>query len=377
MTEVIARREGHAGILSLNRPKAIHALTHGMCLAMTEALLAWRDDPAVRVVIIDHAEGRGFCAGGDINLLRKSALEDGGASGRAFFYDEYRLNHLLFTYAKPVVAFMDGITMGGGVGISGPARFRVATENTRLAMPETGIGLVPDVGGGWYLSRLEPVDAPATGSAGAAHERVQSADAPASLRSGKKSRVGPFLALTGARLDGAECLWTGLATHYLPAEALAGAKAGLAAGEDPAGVLAGLAVPAPAARIAANAALIARHFASDRYEDIIASLAADGGEWAAKELATLATKSPQTCKVALRQLVTSLSLPDFAANMAMEYRIASRVLVLPDFAEGVRAVIVDKDNAPQWNPVRAEDVTEALLDAIFAPLPAGEEWNPL
>ena len=153
MTDVIARREGHAGILSLNRPKAIHALTLGMVAAMAEALLAWQEDPEVRVIIIDHAEGRGFCAGGDINLLRASALEDGGVRGRAFFHDEYRLNHLLFTYAKPVVAFMDGITMGGGVGISGPARFRVATENTRLAMPETGIGLFPDVGGGWYLSR--------------------------------------------------------------------------------------------------------------------------------------------------------------------------------------------------------------------------------
>ena len=354
MTEVIVRREGVAGILSLNRPKAIHALTHGMCLAMTEALLEWRDDPAVRVVIIDHAPApdgdpkmsRGFCAGGDINLLRKSALEDGGASGRAFFHDEYRLNHLLFTYAKPVVAFMDGITMGGGVGISGPARFRVATGNTRLAMPETGFGLFPDVGGGWYLSRLA-------------------------------GRVGPFLALTGARLDGAECLWTGLATHYVPAEALAAAKAGLAAGDDPAGVLAGLAAAPPPARIAANAALIARHFASDRYEDILSSLEADGGEWAAKELAALRTKSPQTCKVALRQLAASLGLPDFAANMAMEYRIASRVLVLPDFAEGVRAVIVDKDNAPRWNPASPEGVTPAMLDAIFAPLPAGEEWSPL
>lgn len=346
MTDVIARREGHAGILSLNRPKAIHALTLGMVAAMTEALLAWQEDPEVGVIIIDHAEGRGFCAGGDINLLRASALEDGGVRGRAFFHDEYRLNHLLFTYAKPVVAFMDGITMGGGVGISGPARFRVATENTRLAMPETGIGLFPDVGGGWYLSRL-------TG------------------------RVGPFLALTGARLDGAECLWTGLATDYLPSEALAEAKRRLAGGEEPAGVLAALAAHAPTPRIAANAALIARHFASDRFEDILASLEADGGEWAAKELATLRTKSPQTCKVALRQLATSLSLPDFAANMAMEYRIATRVLMLPDFAEGVRSVIVDKDNAPKWNPARPEDVTEALLDAIFAPLPGQEEWSPL
>jgi hypothetical protein len=167
--EVIVRRDGVAGLLSLNRPKAIHALTAGMVQAMSAALLAWRDDPAVQVVILDHAEGRGFCSGGDINLIRQSALTDGGVSGLRFFYEEYQLNHLLFTYAKPVVAFMDGITMGGGVGIALPARFRVATENTRFAMPETGIGLFPDVGGGWHLSHLP-------------------------------GRIGQFLALTGARM---------------------------------------------------------------------------------------------------------------------------------------------------------------------------------
>lgn len=344
--EVLIRREGAAGILSLNRPKAIHALTLGMCHAMTAALLEWRDDPEVKAVIIDHAEGRGFCSGGDINLLRQSALTDAGVSGRKFFHDEYQLNHLIFTYPKPVIAFMDGITMGGGVGISQPAKLRVATANTRLAMPETGIGLFPDVGGGWYLSRLQ-------------------------------GRLGQFLALTGARLDGAECLWAGLATHYLPPEALAEAKARIAQGHDPAGALSALATAAPEPRIAAHAGLVAKHFASDRYEDILASLEADDGEWAAKELATLHTKSPQTCKVALRQLATSLTLADFAANMAMEYRIASRVLTRPDFAEGVRAVIVDKTNDPKWNPASAEGVTDDLLDAIFAPLPASEEWKPL
>ena len=347
MTEdVLIRREGHAGFLSLNRPKAIHALTLPMVHAMTAALLEWRDDPAVSVVIIDHAEGRGFCSGGDIAFLRNSALNDGGVSGRRFFHDEYQLNHLIFTYEKPVVAFMDGITMGGGVGISQPARFHVATENTRYAMPETGIGLFPDVGGGWYLSRLP-------------------------------GRIGQFLALTGARLDGAECKWAGLATHYLPHDALAEAKARIAQGHEPGQVLSALSATAPEARIAGNAARIAKHFASDRYEDILASLAADDSEWAAKELATLRTKSPQTCKVALRQLRDSLSCADFAANMAMEYRIGSRVLTLPDFAEGVRAVIVDKDNAPVWNPATPEGVTEDLIDSIFAPLPDAEEWQPL
>ena len=344
--ELIVRTEGAAGFLSLNRPKAIHALTQAMDHAMTEALLAWRDDDAVKVVIIDHAEGRGFCSGGDINLLRNSALNDGGVSGLKFFYEEYQLNHLLMTYPKPVVAFVDGIVMGGGVGISQPERYRVATENTRFAMPETGIGLFPDVGGGWHLSRLS-------------------------------GRMGQFLALTGARLDGAECLWTGLATHYLPQESLAEAKARIAAGHEPGGVLSALSATPPPARIEANAAQIARHFASDRYEDILASLEADGGEWAAKELATLRTKSPQTCKVALRQLHDSLACADFAANMAMEYRIAARVLIRPDFAEGVRAVIVDKTNDPQWNPATPEEVSDELIDSIFAPLPTAEEWKPL
>ena len=337
-------RVGH---ISLNRPKALHALTLDMCHAISDALTKWADDDAIEAVMLDHAEGRGFCAGGDIQMLRRSALEDGGKAGREFFHDEYRLNHQIFTYAKPIVAFMDGITMGGGVGIALPARFRVATENTRLAMPETGIGLFPDVGGGWHLSRLG-------------------------------GRLGQFLALTGARLDGAECLWAGLATHYLPSERIADAKARII--EKPGrigGVLSEMVGSAPPARIADNADKIARHFASDRLEDIIASLDGDDSDWAQKERDTLGTKSPQTLKVALRQLERSEGLTNFADNMRMEYRIASRVLLRPDFAEGVRAVIVDKSHDPKWNPALPEDVSEELLDDIFAPLPEGEEWTPI
>ena len=354
MNDIVTHVSGAAALISLNRPKAIHALTLDMVHAMTAPLLAWRDDHAMEAVIIDHAAApdgdpklsRGFCAGGDIAFLRNSALNDGGVSGRQFFHDEYQLNHLLFTYPKPVIAFMDGITMGGGVGISQPARFRVATENTRLAMPETGIGLFPDVGGGWYLSRL-------------------------------KGRLGQYLALTGARLDGAECLWAGLATHYLTSESLAEAKQRISAGEEAGAVLDALSATAPEPKLAAHADSIARLFASDRYEDILAALAEDGSDWATATLATLATKSPQTCKVALRQLGDSLSCADFAANMRQEYRIGARVLTRPDFAEGVRAVIVDKDNAPQWDPATPEAVTEDLIDSIFAPLPEQEEWKPL
>src|SRR5687767_9433594 len=153
MSEVLIRREGAVGILSLNRPKAIHALTFDMVHAMTAALLEWRSDPAVHAVIVDHAEGRGFCAGGDIAYLRESVLDDAGMRGLKFFHDEYLLNHLMFTYPKPIVSFADGMVMGGGVGVSQPARYRVATEHTRFAMPETGIGLFPDVGGSRYLAR--------------------------------------------------------------------------------------------------------------------------------------------------------------------------------------------------------------------------------
>ena len=346
--DILTREEGHAGIISLNRPSALHALTLDMVHAMTDALVKWRSSRAVKCVIIEHAEGRGFCAGGDIAFLRNSALTDGGESGRKFFHDEYQLNHLLFTYPKPVVAFMDGITMGGGVGISQPAKFRVATENTRFAMPETGIGLFPDVGGGWYLSRLE-------------------------------GRVGQFLALTGARIAGSGCLSLGLATHYVPSEALADAKARIGTEDVDRidGILGTVSVTPPPSKIVETLFQINRHFASDRFEDILASLDADDGDWAMRESAALRSKSPQTCKVALRQLAESLKCGDFAENMAMEYRIASRVIVRPDFAEGVRAVIVDKDNAPQWNPAAPGDVTDEYLDAIFAPLPATEEWKPL
>lgn len=346
-SEVHIHTHGNIGHISLNRPNALHALTLEICHEMRAALSEWVTDDGIAAVLLDHAEGRGFCAGGDINLLRESALTDGGVSGRRFFHDEYQLNHQMFEYAKPIVAFMDGITMGGGVGISQPARYRVATENTRFAMPETGIGLFPDVGGGWYLPRLS-------------------------------GRLGQYLALTGARLDGAECLWAGLASHYLPSGKLAEAKARIS--EHPeriAGILAELSETPPEAKIAAHANRIAQAFAPDRFEDILTNLEADGSEWATKELAVLASKSPQTCKVALRQLAKGAECKTFAQNMAMEYRIASRVLVRPDFAEGVRAVIVDKTGDPSWQPARPEDVTDDLLDAIFAPLPQNEEWTPL
>ena len=344
--DILTRIEGQAGIISLNKPATIHALTLDMVHAMTTQLQAWAGDAAVQCIMIDHSEGRGFCAGGDIRFLQESALV-GGEAGRKFFHDEYQLNHLLFTYPKPVIAFMDGITMGGGVGISQPVKYRIATENMRFAMPETGIGLFPDVGGGWYLSRLS-------------------------------GRVGQYLALTGARIDGADCLAVGLATHYLPSASLGSVKAAIAANPDNVeAILKDASVGAPLAKIVESRPQIERLFASDSCEEIFAALEKDGGEWATKELAGLQTKSPQTCKVTLRQLSHGARFADFSDNMRMEYRIASRVLTRHDFIEGVRAVIIDKDNAPRWNPVTLEGVTDVLLDEIFAPLSAEEEWKPL
>ena len=342
---VIPRVEGRVGRLTLNRPEALHALTTVMCSTCITALQAWRADPAVEAVLIDHSGERGFCAGGDIRMLAESGAADGRLA-REFFFLEYRLNHLLFSYPKPVIAVMDGITMGGGVGLSAPARFRLATERTTFAMPETGIGLFPDVGGGWFLPRLP-------------------------------GRIGLWLALTGARIKAADCLHAGLATHHVPSERLPELKAALA--ENPRDIEALLEKshvdPGPAPLLAHRAELDAA-FGLGSVEAILAALDA-GSDWAQAQAAALRTKSPQTLKVAFRQLALGAAAPDFAANMTMEYRIGARVVQRHDFLEGVRAVIVDKDNAPKWNPARLEDVGEDLLDAIFAPLPADQEWSPL
>ncbi|HCK85210.1 MAG TPA: enoyl-CoA hydratase, partial [Hyphomonadaceae bacterium] len=196
MTDLLASLSSGLATFTLNRPEALHALNTGMCRSMIAALLAWRDDVSVRAILIEHAPGtRGFCAGGDIRMLAESGKGD-GREAREFFFTEYRLNHLLFTYNKPVIAVMDGVTMGGGVGISMPARFRIVTENTTYAMPETGIGLFPDVGGGWYLQRLP-------------------------------GQIGMWLALTGARLKAADCLIAGVATHFVEAGKVAELKQAL------------------------------------------------------------------------------------------------------------------------------------------------------
>ena len=351
--DVLTFVEGKVGRIRLNRPKALHALNTAMCGAILDALTAWRSDPAVEAVMIDHAPApdgdpklsRGFCAGGDIRMLAESGSGD-GADARAFFHLEYRMNHALFTYAKPTVAFMDGITMGGGVGLACPCDFRVATENTRFAMPETGIGLFPDVGGGWYLSRLP-------------------------------GRMGQYLALTGYRATGSDCLNLGLATHAIALDDLDLVKTLVAKyPRDLETTLDDKRSLLPRADLFDHIDDIDRLFASDELEDIYAALEADGGEWAAQTLATLKTKSPQTMKVSLRLLHEGATMATFEDEMRQEYAVGCRVVQRHDFLEGVRAVIVDKDNAPRWDPATPEGVTDHVLDQIFAPLPAADEWTP-
>ena len=342
--DVLISVEGGIGRIRLNRPKAIHALTTRMCEVMSEALLNWRADPAVLAIIIDHAEGRGFCAGGDVVMLWRSGGGD-AEDAKHFFFAEYRLNHLLFTYPKPTIAIMDGITMGGGVGISLPCKFRIATENTRFAMPETSIGLFPDVGGGWYLPRLP-------------------------------GQVGEFMALTGARLDGAECHYLGLATHYVPQASLPDLVERISTSPRLNGAIGNFAVTPPDAKIAENLPAITRCFSSYRLEDVLTALKADESEWAATELMTLGTKSPLSCKVSLRLLEEGASRASFEDEMRAEYALAGRVVRTHDFHEGVRALLIDKDNNPQWDPATPEEVDEEMLDVLFAPLHGHEAWTP-
>ena len=336
-----------AGRIRLDRPKALHSLDLGMVRAMTEALLDWRHDDDVRIVMIDHAGGRGFCAGGDVVTIAKDVAEGAGTAGRDFFFEEYRLNHLMYTYPKPGVVFMDGVVMGGGVGIACPCRYRIVTERTVFAMPETTIGLFPDVGGGRYLSRL-------------------------------RGRAAQYLALTSARLDGADCIALGLANFYVPSDRLDAVKAEIAANPEKAeSILAGAAVTPPPATITDQLPQIDRLFASDDFEEIMAALQADGSNWANDVLAMLGKRSPTACKVSLRMLVESPRQLHFVDEMRMEYAIVSRMYRSPDFAEGVRALLIEKTGDPRWSPATAAEVTDAMVDAYFQPLPPAEAWTPL
>ena len=341
---VLTKSEGGVGMITLNRPEALHALNFDMCETILAALRVWAEDPDIHIVMIEHAEGsRGFCAGGDIAMLRESGLSD-GREARAFFAEEYRMNAMIKAFPKPYLALMDGVTMGGGVGLSVHGSHRVATERTLFAMPETGIGLFPDVGGGWFLPRL-------------------------------RGELGTWLALTGARLKGADVAAARVATHFLPSELIPNLKAQIAQADFSAGaaemlgeILSRLTHTVPTGSFEPYMDLIERCFAHDRAEDIVAALDAEGSEWALEQAKTIRSKSPETVKVALRQVREGGQCQTFEDNMRMEYRIGWRKVQSPDFIEGVRAVIIDKDHNPSWSPATLEGVTAEAVDQYFAPL---------
>lgn len=336
--EVHVDERGGIGILTLDRPRALNALNNGMARTISAALARWHADPAIRAVLIEAVPGRAFCAGGDIRAVVETARERGVAAAIPFFFDEYRMNWRISQLGKPYVALLDGITMGGGVGLSVHGTHRVATENTLFAMPETGIGFFPDVGGGYFLPRLP-------------------------------ARAGYYLGLTGARLDGAAATRLGIATHYVPSASLGELKAALLAGQGIEAALLELAVEPPSGGLDLEAT--ARHFAAGELGPVLASLAADESAFARETLAVLREKSPMSVAVTMAQLRRGAGL-DLASCLAMEYRMVHHFLEESDFAEGVRALLVDKDRAPRWRHAAIEAVPEAVVEACFMPPAAGD-----
>ncbi|WP_157014639.1 enoyl-CoA hydratase/isomerase family protein [Mesorhizobium xinjiangense] len=329
-------RRGRAGIVTMTRPKALNAVTHQMVLALARALDAWEGDDAVDLVII-KGEGRAFSAGGDILHIYET-----GRAGRPdyrFFADEYRLNLRISEFKKPYVALIDGIVMGGGVGVSVHGSHRVMTENAAFAMPEVGIGFFPDVGGSYFLPRL-------------------------------KDAYGFWLGLTGNRIKYGDALFAGVATHAAAQADLDAIETELAETGAVDSVLdKHAATPAPETEEAVFAA-IARHFGHASLEDVLQSLrdaAAKGEAFAASAQKTLAERSPTSLNVTMRQISSGAKLT-MAECMAMEYRIVSRMLAGHDFYEGIRTALIDKAATPQWRPARLEDVEPAGIDAYFASL---------
>lgn len=341
---VITSVVGLVGRITLNRPEALHALNLQMCEIILETLNVWKKDERVKVILIDHAQGsRGFCAGGDIRMLAESGATD-ATQARAFFKTEYRMNATLQGFPKPVVSILDGITMGGGVGLSVHGSHRVATENTVFAMPETGIGLFPDVGGGWFLPRLE-------------------------------GELGVWLALTGYRIKGSDVASIGVATQYTWSDQLSDLITDIEQGsyEDAKldtldGILDRYKDEIPDFSLNDKLSSINNCFSKNDVSEILIALESENSEWSSRQIQLLQTKSPETMKVALHQLREGAKLESFEDNMRMEYRIGWRKVQSPDFLEGVRAVIIDKDNAPRWNPRELEDVHDGDVKRYFAHL---------
>jgi enoyl-CoA hydratase len=338
-SEIIFERRGAVGIVTLNRPKALNAVSHAMVLALRVQLDAWAADPAVTRIVVTAAGERAFSAGGDIR-----ALADLGKAGRhdealQFWRDEYALNAVIKNYRKPYVSLIDGIVMGGGVGISVHGSHRVAGDKFQFAMPEVGIGFFPDVGATWFLPRMP-------------------------------GELGAYCALTGQRFNGADALAAGVATHCVPSARLGALLEGLTGTVPVDAVLAAFAEPAGEGPIAARRASIDRLFAGSSVEDILAALdreTGDDAEWAQKTAATIRAKCALSLTLALAQ-VRRGGTYDFATCMRAEFRIVSRVIHGTDFYEGVRAVIVDKDNKPRWLPATLAEVSEAEIERYFAPI---------
>jgi enoyl-CoA hydratase len=344
--DILFKRRGAAGIVTLNRPKALNAVTHPMVLALRAQLDRWADDPAVTRVVIRAAGERAFSAGGDIR-----ALYDLGKAGRhdealQFWRDEYPLNAAIKNFRKPYVALIDGIAMGGGVGVSVHGSHRVAGDRFSFAMPEVGIGFFPDVGATWFLPRMP-------------------------------GELGTYCALTGERFGAADAVAGGVATHRISSERFAALFEGLTGTVSVDAVLAPFAEPAGPGPILQRKATIDRLFAGDMVENILAALDRESSsdspdaQWAQRAAATIRTKSPLSLKLALAQVRRGKSW-DFGTCMRMEFRIVSRVIHGHNFYEGVRAVIIDKDNQPRWRPATLPDVTEGDVERHFAPLGGSE-----
>ncbi|MEU3281948.1 enoyl-CoA hydratase/isomerase family protein [Streptomyces antibioticus] len=341
---VLLHRAGRIGRIVLNRPRAINALNHEMVRRVDAALDAWERDPAVETVVITGAGERGLCAGGDIRAVHDDARDGDGGAAAAFWYDEYRLDARIARYPKPYVAVMDGIVMGGGVGISAHGSVRIVTERSRIAMPETGIGFVPDVGGTWLLSR-----------------------APGEL--------GTHLGLTGAQIGPADALLCGLADHYVPSGAVPALLDDLAEHTVP-DALARHEQPPPQGELAARRGWIDVCYAADAadsVEEILRRLLAHGDP-AAKEVAeTLLTRSPTSLKVTLAALRRARRLDTLEQVLDQEYRVSVATLRTADLVEGIRAQVVDKDRRPRWSPATLAEVTDTDVDRFFAPTPDGRE----
>jgi enoyl-CoA hydratase len=345
-SEILFERRGAAGLVTLNRPQALNAVTLGMVRALTRQLQEWRDDPSITRVVLTAAGGRAFSAGGDIR-----ALYDAGTTGRhgemlSFYGEEYALNTIIKHYPKPYVALIDGIVMGGGVGLSVHGSHRVAGDRFSFAMPEVSIGFFPDVGATWFLPRLP-------------------------------GELGAYCALTGERLNAADGVAATIATHRVASSRFSELADALCGAVSVNATLAAFAEPAEEGKLAPNRGAIDRLFRGDRVEIILAALDAeqDDAEFAKATAATIWAKSPTSLKLALAQMRAGATL-SFQACMQTEFRIVSRVIHGHDFYEGVRAVIVDKDNAPKWRPGTLVEVSDAEITRHFAPLPGGEWMAP-